>query len=124
MKKFLRVFVVLALVSSWAGFTVRAQQTSGVSGVVTDNTGGAISGVTVTLDNQNLGIHVSTTTNDNGYYQFIRLNPASGFELTFTKDGFRKLVLSSITLGISTVETRNATLEVGTVTQSVEVQAS
>src|SRR5579871_1205548 len=124
MKKFLRVFVVLALVSSWAGFTVRAQQTSGVSGVVTDNTGGAISGVTVTLDNQNLGIHVSTTTNDIGYYQFIRLNPASGFELTFTKDGFRKLVLSSITLGISTVETRNATLEVGTVTQSVEVQAS
>jgi hypothetical protein len=124
MKKFLRVFVVLVLVSSWAGFTVRAQQTSGVSGVVTDNTGGAISGVTVTLDNESLGIHVSTTTNDIGYYQFIRLNPASGFELTFTKDGFRKLVLSSITLGISTVETRNATLEVGTVTQSVEVQAS
>jgi len=124
MKRFLRVFFVFALVITGLVRAANAQQTSGVSGVVTDNSGGVVSGVTVTLDNAKLGIHTSTTTNDIGYYQFLKLSPADGFELTFTKDGFRKYVISNLTLEISTIETRNAVLEVGSVTQSVEVQAS
>src|SRR5215471_2713647 len=124
MKKFLRVFCVLTLGVCALGAMTSAQQVSGVSGVVTDSTGGTVSGVTVALDNAKLGIHLSTITNDIGYYQFLKLNPADGFSLTFTKDGFRKLVVGSVTLNISTIETRNVTLEIGSVSQSVEVQAS
>src|SRR5882724_12129307 len=124
MKAFLRVFglCVLALVGLVA--VSAAQQSSGVSGVVSDNSGGTVSGVTVALDNSKLGLHATTTTNDIGYYQFLRVAPDSGFELTFTKDGFRKFVLSNVILGVGTVETRNVALELGSVTQSVEVQAT
>jgi Carboxypeptidase regulatory-like domain len=124
MRKFLRVFCVLALSIGCLACVASAQQTSGVSGVVIDDTGGVVAGVTVAMDNAKLGIHTSTTTNDVGYYQFLKLTPSEGYELSFTKDGFRKLVLSNVTLGISIVETRNVALELGSVTQSVEVQAS
>jgi len=124
MKAFLRVVGLCALALVGFAAVSMAQQSSGVSGVVSDNSGGTVSGVTVALDNSKLGLHATTTTNDIGYYQFLRVTPDSGFELTFTKDGFRKFVLSNVILGVGTVETRNVALELGSVTQSVEVQAT
>jgi Carboxypeptidase regulatory-like domain len=105
-------------------FPLHAQQFSAVSGVVSDNSGGVISGVTVELNNEQLGVHETTTTNDLGFYQFLRQTPAQGYLLTFTKEGFAKLAVSNITLGASTTETRNVSLEVGAVTQEISVQAS
>jgi len=113
--------VLFLLVGS---FPLHAQQFSAVSGVVSDKSGGVISGVTVELDNSQLGLHETTTTNDLGFYQFLRRAPGQGYSLTFSKEGFTKVVLSSVALGVSTTETRNVTLEVGAVTQSISVQAS
>ena len=124
MKAFLRVFGVFFVVFAALGSAVSAQQSSSVSGVVSDTSGGTISGVTVTLDNDKIGIHATTAANSIGYYQFLRVSPSEGYRLTFSKDGFRKLLIDNVALGVGTVETRNASLEVGTVTQSVEVQAS
>ena len=117
--------VVLGVLFFLVGsFPLHAQQFSAVSGVVSDKSGGVISGVTVELDNSQLGLHETTTTNDLGFYQFLRKTPAQGYSLTFTKGGFAKLVVSNITLGASTTETRNVSLEVGEVTQSINVEAS
>jgi Carboxypeptidase regulatory-like domain len=113
--------VVFLLV--WS-FPLRAQQFSAVSGVVSDKSGGVVSGVTVELENSQLGVHQTTTTNDLGFYQFLRQTPAQGYSLTFTKEGFTKVVVSDITLAGSTTETRNASLEVGAVTQSISVEAA
>jgi hypothetical protein len=103
---------------------IRAQEISGVTGVVLDNSGAAVGGVTVALDSAKTGFHLETTTNEQGSYQFLRVPPGQGYKLTFLKDGFRKLELSDVALGVGTTSTRNATLEVGQVTQTVEVQAS
>ena len=103
---------------------VRAQEFSGVNGVVSDKTGGALAGVTVALDNTKTGAHASTVTNDQGYFQILHVNPADGYQLTFTKDGFRKLIVTNVSLGVSSTETRNAILELGNVAQTVEVHAS
>ena len=117
--------VALGVLFFLAGsFPLHAQQFSAVSGVVSDNSGGVISGVTVELNNEQLGVHETTTTNDLGFYQFLRQTPAQGYSLTFTKEGFAKLAVSNITLGASTTETRNVSLEVGAVTQEISVQAS
>ncbi len=101
-----------------------AQQTSGVNGVITDKTGGTISEVQVALDNSLLGIHLQTTTNDLGFFQFLHLDPGAGYQLTFTKAGFRKVVLSDISLGVASVATYNARIELGSVTQSIEVTSA
>ena len=117
--------VVLGVLSLLVGsFPLHAQQFSAVSGVVSDKSGGVISGVTVELDNSQLGLHETTTTNDLGFYQFLHQAPGQGYSLTFSKEGFTKAVLSNIALGVSTTETRSVSLEVGAVTQSISVEAS
>jgi len=125
MNRLLRVFgLFLSVIVFLAAGRANAQQFSAVSGVALDNSGGAISGVTVALDNDNTGVHATTTTNETGYYQFLRVAPGEGYRLTFTKDGFRKLVIEKVALGVGVVEKRDAQLELGVVSQTVEVQAS
>jgi hypothetical protein len=116
------VFAFLAFLS--LPMALPAQQTSGVNGVITDKTGGTISEVQVALDNSLLGIHLQTTTNDLGFFQFLHLDPGAGYQLTFTKGGFRKVVLSDISLGVASVATYNTRLELGSVTQSIEVTSA
>ncbi len=124
MKK-LRGFTLVVLVSLlFVSWPLCAQQVSAVNGVVSDKSGGVIPGVTVELTNAGVGLHESTTTNDLGFYQFVRQAPGEGYSLTFTKDGFAKLVVSNIALGVSSTETRNVTLALGVVTQSIQVEAA
>jgi hypothetical protein len=102
----------------------QAQQFSAVNGVVTDKSGGVISGVAVELDNAQLGLHETTTTNDLGFYQFLHQPPGQGYSLTFSEEGFAKIVVSNVELGVSATETRNVTLQIGAVTQSIQVEAA
>jgi len=124
MKRFLRVFCVLTAFIFGLAVHTQAQQFSGLSGVVSDPSGGTISGVSVTLENPKLGLQVSTTTNEIGLFQFLHVAPADGYRLTFSKDGFRKFTIENVTLGVGVMETRDAKLELGSVSQSVEVQAT
>ena len=117
------VLICVVLFLAGAG-KVYGQQFSGVTGVVSDISGGVIVGAKVTLDNLSVGFHQETTTNDVGSYQFVKLNPSASYQLTFTKDGFQKLVMGDITLAASIVETYNVTLSVGNVTQSIEVKSA
>lgn len=103
---------------------LRAQEVAGVTGVVLDKSGAAIGGVQITLENAKTGYKVAATTNDQGSYQFLRVPPGSGYKLTFVKDGFRKFEMSDVSLGVETISTRNATLEVGESSQTVEVTAA
>jgi hypothetical protein len=103
---------------------LRAQQFSSVNGVVSDKSGAGISEVTVTLENSGIGLRAVTTTNELGHYQFLRLSPTDGYRLTFAKDGFKTVVLSSLSFGVSSAETHNATLEVGGLNQTIEVKES
>lgn len=117
-KLFFASFLTLLVLSA-----VRGQEFSGVTGVVFDKSGAVISGVDVTLDNDKINFHLQTTTNEEGIYQFPHVPPGPGYKLTFSKVGFRKLEMSEVSLGVATISTRNATLELGEVTQFVEVKA-
>ena len=102
----------------------RGQDFAAVTGVVTDSVGGAIAAVDVSLDNNAIGVHLKTQTDAQGVYQFVRVAPAAGYSLTFSKTGFKKFSLNDVYLSVNTTSTRNAALEVGEVTQTVEVRAS
>ncbi|HMD37870.1 MAG TPA: carboxypeptidase-like regulatory domain-containing protein [Candidatus Acidoferrum sp.] len=123
----MKVWGFLSVALAFLVFTVspmRAQEVAGVTGVVLDKSGAAIGGAQVALDSSKTGFHQETTTNDQGSYQFLRVPPGSGYKLTFTKTGFRKLELNDVALGVETISTRNATLEVGETSQTVEVTAA
>ena len=122
-KTWVRVFATILFAVSAGLLPACAQELSSLHGVVTDASGGAMSGVTVNLDNANLNVHLTATSTDTGTYQFLRVPPGPGYSLAFTKDGFRKLTFSDVILGANTAETRNARLEVGEVSQSVTVSS-
>jgi hypothetical protein len=124
MKRLWSVKWLLAVLLLLVGPALRAQQFSGVNGIVSDKSGGTITGVDVTLDNAQLGIHLTTQTNDIGFYQFLKVTPNENYQLTFVKDGFQKTVLDNIALQVASVESHNVTLQVGSLTQTVEVQSN
>src|SRR6202041_1317117 len=88
---------------------------------VTDATGALVPGVTVTVLNVDTGESKDYPTNQDGLYDTSSIVTGS-YRITFTKDGFEKLVRGPITLevGFTTV---NAQLKVGSAAQQVEVTA-
>jgi hypothetical protein len=101
-------------------------QTSGtgiVVGTVTDPSGAAVPGATVTLADITTNSHRTTTTNETGRYNFPNVPPGN-YNLTITKPGFRigKIVNQTVAVGES--RTLDTKLDVGTATQVVEVRAT
>jgi Carboxypeptidase regulatory-like domain len=103
---------------------VCAQDFAAVTGVVTDKGGGPVGAADVSLDNDKVGLHVKTQTNEQGVYQFLRVAPGDGYNLSFSKTGFKKFSLNNVYLGVGITSTLNAVLEVGAVTETIEVKAS
>jgi Carboxypeptidase regulatory-like domain len=100
---------------------VWAQSTNAgdLSGIVTDNTGAAIPGATVTVLNIDTGVSKDYVTNAAGVYDTSSI-VAGNYKLTFSKEGFTQLVRSSITVQVGPT-TVNAQLAVGTVSTQVVV---
>jgi hypothetical protein len=103
-----------------AGTTFGQSTNSGdISGIVSDGTGAAVPGATVTVLNVNTGVSKDYITNQDGVYDTSSI-VAGTYKITFSRDGFSKLVRSSITVIVGNT-TVNATLKVGAVTDSVVV---
>ena len=100
------------------------QDVSGMTGEVTDSSGAAVTGATVTLNNAATGLHFTATTNAQGVYRFAEVPPGQGYEATFTAAGFVPVNIKGIYLNEATIRTQNATLAAGAQTQVVEVTAS
>ena len=117
--KSLVAFVVLFCALSLA----RAQDTSSLTGVVTDPTGAVIPGVVVTLTHSSTGASFTQTTDSLGFYHFLNVPPGQGYKATFTHAGFAVSVISEITLDVAVTRTQNVTLNVGAEAQTVGVSA-
>lgn len=100
-----------------------AQAASGITGVVTDESGAVIGGVTVTLTNPATGTSVTATTNNDGVYEFLHMMPAT-YAIKVTKGSFRSVTVFNVQLGVGVVETKNIKMSVGAQTETVEVKAS
>ncbi|HYA64516.1 MAG TPA: carboxypeptidase-like regulatory domain-containing protein, partial [Candidatus Sulfotelmatobacter sp.] len=103
-----------------AGFA-EAQSTGGrIRGTVTDPSGGAIAGVTVTLINTATNTARNATTGGTGEYLFLEV-PVGIYEIDVTQTGFKKFVHKDITVDLNAVVSVDITLQVGGGTETVEV---
>ncbi len=117
-----RIFVLVLLVCFpllYAG----AQTTAQVSGTVLDPSGAAIAGAQVQITNTGTNAVRTVTSSDDGSYSFPNL-PIGPYKLEASKPGFTTYVQQGIVLQVGTNPTVNVTLQVGAVTQTVEVQAN
>src|ERR1700733_1954135 len=95
------------------------QDVSGMTGEVTDSSGAALTGATVTLKNAATGQTYTATTNAQGVYRFSEVPPGEGYTATFSASGFSPVDVNSIYLTVATVRTQNAILKVGSQSQEV-----
>lgn len=98
-----------------------AQEVSAsITGMVTDPSGAAIPGTSVTLVDMDRGTQYPTKTNDAGIYFYPRV-PAGRYELKLEAQGFKTTTRPDIVLEVNQRARVNVTIEIGAVTESVEV---
>jgi Carboxypeptidase regulatory-like domain/TonB dependent receptor len=103
---------------------LQAQQTlGGITGTVSDSSGGILPNTTVSIVNDQTKLSRTQMTNANGSYDFVNL-PIGAYTLTFTHDGFETQKIPSIVVQADRTATLNATLKVGQVGTTVTVEAS
>jgi hypothetical protein len=94
-----------------------------ISGIVTDSSGAIAPGVTVTVTDQATGIQTKAVTNKDGNYQASFLSP-SKYSVSFQKDGFEQSIARDLTLVMNQKMRLDATLQPGSIQQSVSVVAT
>jgi hypothetical protein len=115
------IFLLLPLlVLAIAPAGVAQIQTGRITGVVTDEQGGALPGVTVTLESPALLRAQTDTTNERGAYSFISLPPGV-YRVVFSLPGFAATERSGIRVNVAVVTTVDQTLRLATVTETVTV---
>ena len=102
----------------------RAQVTSGtILGSIHDTTGAAISGAKVTITEINKGTTSTYQTDDTGNYNAPFLIPGT-YRVTVEKEGFKRATTADVILDVDQKARLDFALEVGAVSQTMEVTAS
>lgn len=97
--------------------------TSRITGVVSDTSGAAVAGATVTIIRDGTAASQSTQTSDDGAYVFDLIQPGT-YTVAVEKPGFKKTVSTGNAAYINQPTTVNVALEVGDVSATVNVEGS
>ena len=93
-----------------------------LNGQVTDSTGAAIPGATITATNLGTGLKVTATSSDQGSYRIAPLPPGA-YSLSVQEAGFEAYLQQGITINVDTPATQNVILKAGNVQDTVNVTA-
>ena len=93
-----------------------------LTGTVNDSSGAAIPKAQITVRNTATGATYTAQSSATGQYTAANLPPAR-YQLVFESQGLKKLLRDNVTLGATEVLRVDAVLEVGSVTESIEVTA-
>jgi len=114
--------VMIAIVASLWTPGMAQTITGSITGVVTDATGAVVPNVNVAAVNVATNITNTAISNDAGIYN-VRFLPTGEYRVEVTTQGFKKTVLGPFRVEVGQVARLDVSLEVGDVTQSVEVSA-
>jgi hypothetical protein len=94
--------------------------TASISGSVTDPSGAAVAGATVTATSQERGLTHTAVTNESGIYRIAQL-PVGTYELKVEKPGFASASYPPFVLTLNQVARIDIGMKVGQVSETVEV---
>ena len=114
---FLLTILLLTASAAWA------QATAQLSGTVRDESGAVLPGVTVTATQTDTGLVRTAVSDESGGYLLTNL-PTGPYRLEVALQGFRTYVQTGIVLQVGGTPTVNAVLGVGSLEESVTVDAA
>ena len=112
------IFTLLVL----AGTLFAQGERSELNGTVSDSTGAAIPGVTVTAVETQTKVETRAVTTESGVFRVPYLPPGL-YKVTVSKTGFRPSAVEGVTLRVAQTLTVDFKLEIGQVSDSVSVSA-
>ena len=102
---------------------LKAQLTGQIVGSLTDPSGSAVAGAKVTVIESETGLSRSVLSGNEGFYSVPSLRPA-GYRITVETPGFRSMSQEGVTLQADQKLTVNFMLELGAVTETVNITAA
>jgi hypothetical protein len=115
---------LIAISTLWGSSRCFGQAfTANLTGLLTDPSGAVIPNATVTLTNSATNGKRSTTTSTEGRYIFSQLLPGT-YQLDAQAAGFKAFAQQGITLNANQTAEANATLQVGSTGERIEVTAA
>jgi hypothetical protein len=114
------IAAVLVLLVAAALPSAAQTATGQITGAITDATGATVTGVRVKITNTLTGLTRETTSSDRGTYAVPQL-PVGTYVITAEKDGFKLAVSSANELKVDQVLRVDMIMELGALTESVEV---
>lgn len=120
-RKFLALLAAAVSLSLLTVCSVSAQTyRAHIRGLVTDQSGAVLPGATVTLSNKNTGVTTTKQSDSAGLYVFDYVDPGT-YTVTIEAPGFGKFVQENVVVQSGGDVTVNATMNPGTLQQSVTV---
>src|SRR5262245_24219856 len=123
MKRLILSISIVTLVTAIACTSVLGQGTAQISGTVKDQSGAVLPGTEVTATQTDTGLARTVVSNETGLYVIPDL-AVGPYRLEASLPGFRRFVQTGIILQVSGSPVVNPVLEVGQVSEQVEVQAN
>jgi hypothetical protein len=117
-----RIFLFISMLLLCAVAAVAQAGRGSISGLVSDSSGAIIPEATVTAQNHDTGIKLSTVSTGAGLYSFVSLSPGT-YDVTATAKGFQTVVRNGVRVSVDQVATVNISLKVGGVNEVVTVSA-
>jgi hypothetical protein len=117
----------LLLIAIGSLLTIRSgaqATTASIHGTVTDPTGAILAHATVTAFNTSTGIASTEKADSKGYFVFPDLHIGGPYTVTVEENGFQRFTSTGIMLDLSSAREINATLQVGTNSQTVVVNSA
>ncbi|MGH9253572.1 MAG: carboxypeptidase regulatory-like domain-containing protein [Vicinamibacterales bacterium] len=111
------VILLLGATNTWA------QATAQINGIASDSSGGVLPGVTVTAIQTETGFRREAVTDETGSYALLNL-PLGPYRLEATLSGFRAYLQTGIVLLVNSNPVIPVTLQLGSVQETVSVEAS
>jgi hypothetical protein len=117
-------FAAVLLFAAWIpSIMAQSGSTAALTGTVTDATGAVVPNVTVMATNTGTNRSRTVTTGADGVYSITLLEPGP-YRVRFTAQGFKAAEVGSVTLTVTETVSLDRSLEVGSQTDQVTVEAS
>jgi hypothetical protein len=113
---------LVPILASTSALAQTGSGTSSLSGIVADSAGGVVPGASVVVTNTATGVKRSFITNSAGAFSAPALDVGT-YSITVSLQGFKTAVVNNVVLEVGSPRSVPITLEVGNLTETIEVRA-